>query len=94
MAWTVDSYTMVYAINCSEAERSPISKVSTGYHKWIRHVPLNEDRTGSWVTDYCYYNVNVVNNTVYDPRIPRDRSVGGARVKSMLAATLSLLLIL
>lgn len=67
-AWTVDSYTMVYAVNCPEAERSPdIPKVSNVYHKWsTATVLLNENRTGSWATDYCYYAVNVVNSTVYD----------------------------
>jgi hypothetical protein len=60
---------MKYAVDCPQEERSPdIPYVSEGYHKWdTATVPLNEQRTGSWVANGLYYTVKVVNNTVYDP---------------------------
>jgi len=67
--WVIDSYAMKYAVDCPQEERSPdIPYVSEGYHKWdTATVPLNEQRTGSWVANGLYYTVKVVNNTVYDP---------------------------
>ena len=67
--WIIDSYTMKYAMDCPQEERSPdIPSVSDGYHKWVSAtVPLNEERIGSWISNDLYYTVTVVNSTVYDP---------------------------
>ena len=66
--WTIDSYTMTYAEDCSQEERSDdIPYVSDGYHKWTTAtVPLNEGRIGCWVSSDPYYTVKVVSSTVYD----------------------------
>ena len=45
--WTINDYTMKYAANCDEADRSPDIPVKDGkYHKWVTtDVTLDEDRT-------------------------------------------------
>ena len=67
-AFTVDNYTMTYAVNCEEAEASSdIPEVSTGFHKWaVVTIPLDETRIGSWVTDAHLHAVNVMNTSIYD----------------------------
>ncbi len=67
--WTKADYTMTYAVDCPESERSDDIPVRSGkYHKWVTEiVPLNESRIGSWDTaGYVYHNVQVVNKTIYD----------------------------
>jgi len=67
--WTINDYTMKYAANCDEADRSPDIPVKDGkYHKWVTtDVTLDEDRTGSWVMNDLYYTVRVINKTAYSP---------------------------
>lgn len=66
--WEIDSYAMVYAVNCSEAEADEDIPVVDGkYHQWAAAtVALNEDRSGSWTTDHLCFDVNLLNNTIYD----------------------------
>jgi hypothetical protein len=79
VTWTIDSYDMTYAENCTEEERSPdIPERSGKYHKWTTAtVPLNEDRIGSWGTEHFYYDVNVINSTVYDAQDATRTAVSG-----------------
>lgn len=68
-AWTIDSYTMTHAVNCTAGEWTgeiPVVNGGKSYHNWATStVSLVEARTGSWQSDGIYHDISICNETVY-----------------------------